>query len=97
MVYEDGIPIQSLISDPMIFGGDLYSAPGDRVIGKVATSCSAVEYNNSSDKGKGHYNNGLKDNDNDNIWFDYLNNGSIEYSEYYYGAVIESSDTPTYD
>lgn len=96
MVYEDGIPIQNYIDSAMLFGDNLYSAPDTRVIGMVAESISANDYNASSEKGIGYYNNGLTNDDTPNIWFDYLdNNGQLQHAQYYKGAVIEQSALPT--
>jgi hypothetical protein len=48
MIYEDGIPVSSMISEPMLLGNDVYAAEGNLTISSVVTPCSEETYNNNS-------------------------------------------------
>ena len=100
IVYEDGIPIYNMIDSPMLFGNDIFAASGDRIISRIATECDEAAYLAAiSGDIEGYYNNGLKDNSADDIYF-YLGEDEETsepmYAQYYYGAVIEDANNPTY-
>lgn len=79
IVYEDGIPIYNMISDPMFFGDEIYAEAGGRIIGYIASQyiingpqdlgaeITEEIYNQKMlEHAEGYYNNGLaSDNDPD--------------------------------
>ena len=39
MIYEDGIPVSSMISEPMLFGNEIYATEGNIVISSICQPC----------------------------------------------------------
>ena len=98
IVYEDGVPIYNMIDSPMLFGDDIYASSGGRVISRIAKEITQQEYEAAIlEESEGYYNNGLKDNNDDLIYFynGQDQNDQPVYVQYYCGAVIEGS-TPDY-
>lgn len=44
IVYEDGIPLYSMIAVPMMFGDDVYAVSGGRMISKIAEAINENDY-----------------------------------------------------
>lgn len=93
IVYEDGIPMYSMIASPMLFGDDVYAVSGGRMISTIAQPISAEEYaqNHTSE---GYYDNGLKEGADDFIYYENEidpETNQMTYHQYYKGGVIETA------
>lgn len=51
MIYEDGIPISSMISEPMLLGDEIYAAKGNAVISAIATPVNFLEQSVTLEQG----------------------------------------------
>jgi hypothetical protein len=80
IVYEDGIPVREMIEAPMIFGNSVYASGGSSIIGRVITLTTAEDYSANSSV-PGYHNNGSQK--------------GLD-SNYYFGAVAEDANSPTY-
>lgn len=85
VLYEDGIPIASMIQHTMLFGSNIFASVEFQVYGRIIVPINQVEYEDNAGT-TGYYNNGLD-------WgLKRELNGEILDSPWYKGAVIARVD-----